>query len=65
MKTIVPGNVITSLDQLQKCEFIIVRGKPLHKGWFYSWPLRSAMRYIEQGLAFEGIKVSDEVKEDA
>jgi hypothetical protein len=66
MKTIIPGPVITSLDQLYRCEFIIVRDKPMHKGWFMSWPLRLAVLYIESRSGiYEGIKAPKETKEEA
>jgi len=65
MKTIIPGPVITSLDQLYKCEFIIVHGKRYHFGWFWSWPLRTAAGYVASGVAYEGIRVPKETKEEA
>jgi len=57
LRTIKQGNPITSLDKLAECEWIIVHGKPLHHGWFTSWPLRLAKRYLDTGAIFEGAKV--------
>jgi len=62
MKTIVPGKVITSLDQLWQCEFVLVHDKPIHKGWFSSWQMRLAALYVNSGRVYEGIRIT---KEDA
>jgi hypothetical protein len=64
VKTIVPGKVITSLDQLYKCDFIILWGKPYHKGWFMSWQFRMLAMNVEAGKIFEGVKVTKVKKGD-
>ena len=52
MKKYKPGKVITSLDELAKQDFVIVRHKVYHTGWFSSWPLRSCRYIIQAGLVY-------------
>lgn len=42
------GKPITSIDELMKQDFIYFRHKLYHKGWFGSWQLRFAKRYIDK-----------------
>lgn len=64
MKKYTPGQKITSMDELADQDFIyIVRGeysKIYHKGWLLSWPLRTALRYIEQGVIYKAVKAKEE-----
>jgi hypothetical protein len=53
------GALITSLDQLAKCEWTIIRGKPQHRGWVQSWQLRMAAGYINSGTAYEGVRLTN------
>jgi len=53
------GELITSLDQLAKCDWVIVRGKPLNRGWWRGWQLSMAIAYIEQQVLYEGIRLTN------
>lgn len=53
------GNLITSLDQLYRCSYVIVHEKPYHHGWVAAWQLRMAMLYIERKAAYEGIRITN------
>ena len=44
-----PGDMIYSLDELEKQKFIYYNGKIIHEGWFKSWPFRLACLYINRG----------------
>ena len=33
--------------------------KPYHKGWFLSWPLRTALRYLENGILYRADKIQE------
>ncbi len=68
-KKIRPGKKITSLNQLVSCEWVIVMGKPYHKGWVMSWQVSMALSYINRGVAYEGIRLTngeyyDEIPDD-
>ena len=54
------GNPITSLDELSKQEFIYFFDKITHCGWFMSWQLCMAKRYIDRGFLYYAEKVGDE-----
>jgi hypothetical protein len=58
-KKLKKGVLITTLDQLAKCEWIIIRDKPYHRGWFSSWQLSMAMGYLTHGMAYEGIRLTN------
>lgn len=51
-----PGEKITSLDELEKQEFIYCNGKIMHEGWFKSWPFRLASHYIKWGSLRHAVK---------
>ena len=53
------GAMITSLDQLARCDWIIVHGKPYNRGWVQSWQLRMAKGYVDSGRAYEGIRLTN------
>jgi hypothetical protein len=50
------GDVITSLDELAKQEFVYFFDKITHHGWFASWQFNLAMRYIERGVLYYAVK---------
>jgi len=65
-KTVVQGSLITTLDHLYRCEFVLVRDKPYHQGWVRSWTMRTAALYVESGRVYEGVKITPkETKEEA
>jgi len=53
------GKLITSLDQLAKCEWVIVNGKPLQRGWWLSWQVRLALHYVKNKAVYEGIRLTN------
>jgi hypothetical protein len=53
------GEMITSLDRLALCEWVFVRGKPYHRRWVLSWQLSMAKLYVDSGIAFEGIRITN------
>lgn len=57
------GEVITSLDELAKQEFIYWHNKIYHAGWFMSWQFRMAKRFIDAGSLYYAVSTADE-KED-
>lgn len=57
-----PGDKITSLDELEKQEFIYCNGKIMNNGWFMSWPFRLARDYIKWGSLIYAVKIEMEDK---
>ena len=55
-----PGAKITSLDELEREEFIYCNGKIMHEGWFKSWPFRLANNYIKWGSLRYAVKIKME-----
>jgi hypothetical protein len=53
------GPLITTLDQLEKCEWVIIHNKPYNRGWVVSWPLRVAAMYVKSGVAYEGVRLTN------
>ena len=53
------GEPITSLDELAKQEFVYFFDKIIHKGWFLSWQMQLAIRYIYRGWLHYAIKVGE------
>ena len=51
-----PGEKITSLDELEKQEFIYCNGKIMNNGWFMSWPFRLANGYMKNGMLRYAVK---------
>ena len=51
------GDKITSLDELAKQEFVYFSDKITHRGWFGSWQVSLALRYIERGILYYAVKV--------
>lgn len=49
------GEVITSLDELAKCNFAYVCDKIYCRGWFMSWQFRMAKGYIDRGIVFKAV----------
>lgn len=62
MRNYKQGEVITSLDDLSKQEFIFFKRKLYHKGWFFSWQLRWVSYWLNAGQFFKAIK--KELKND-
>lgn len=50
------GGKITSLDELDKQEFVYFFDKITHHGWFGSWQISLAKRYIDKGLLYYAVK---------
>lgn len=55
------GKQIISLDELSKQEFVYFFDKITHCGWFMSWQLRLAKRYVERGYLFRAEKRGDDI----
>jgi len=53
------GELITSLDHLAKCDWVIVREKRLSRGWWRSWQIGMAQAYIEQSVLYEGVRLTN------
>lgn len=53
------GPLITSLDQLARCEWVIIHGKPYNRGWVASWQFRMVKAYVDSGRAYEGIRLTN------
>jgi len=53
------GELITSLNHLAKCDWVIVREKRLSRGWWRSWQVGMAQAYIEQSVLYEGIRLTN------
>lgn len=51
-----PGDIISSLDELEKQEFIYCNGQILHHSWFMSWPFRLANGYVKYGSLRYAVK---------
>ena len=58
------GDKITSLDELEKQEFIYCNGKILHHSWFTSWPFRLANGYLKSGCLRYAVKIKTEGNND-
>ena len=43
------GDKITSLDELASQKWIYVFDKITHNGWFMSWQIRMAQRFLQSG----------------
>jgi hypothetical protein len=56
MKAYEKGELITSLDEMLKQEFIFSREKVYHRGWFCSWPIIFAQGKIQEKQIFKAIK---------
>lgn len=50
------GKPITSLDELEKQDFIYFLDKMTHRKWFGSWEFGLAARYIKRGMLFYAVK---------
>ena len=48
------GKLINSLDELIKHEWIVVREKPYHRGWFMSYMRNN---YLQQNQIYEGVRI--------
>jgi hypothetical protein len=58
-RKILKGRQIASLDHLAKCEWVVISGKPYNRGWVVSWQLRTAKGYVDAGMAYEGIRLTN------
>lgn len=54
------GAKITSLDELAGQEFIYFFDKITHNGWFCSWQLSLARRYIERDCLYYAERITDD-----
>ena len=54
------GKLITTLDELVGCKFIILREKRYHAGWFLSWPTRLALMYVSRNEVYEGVYLTND-----
>lgn len=54
------GGQITSLDELDKQEFIYFFDKITHYGWFMSWQLRFALTMINRGAIHYAVEIGGE-----
>lgn len=53
------GERITSLDEMMQQEFVMVRGKVYHKGWFKSWQISLAQNYLQVGC-YKAVPIAKE-----
>lgn len=61
------GEIITSIDELEKQEFIYISygngyEKILHEGFFKSWQLRLLAFYIRAGRLYSAVKELEDEK---
>ena len=56
------GYRIRILNELVEQEFIFFNNKITHRGWFESWPIRTAKEMIEHGCIRAAIKIESEEK---
>ena len=49
LKKYVPGDVIKSIEEFGKCEFIFAYGKLYHIGWAQNWQYSLIKNMIERG----------------
>jgi hypothetical protein len=54
------GQLIKSLNELVEQEFVYFNNKITHRGWFESWPIRTAKIMIEHNAIREAIKIESE-----
>lgn len=57
------GEVITSLDELAKQEFIFWHKHIYHAGWFMSWQFRMVKSFLDDCALRYAVKVEDEEEE--
>lgn len=55
----IKGDLITSLDELSRQEFIFHNHKVLHRGWFMSWGIRNTLDQIKRGNIWKAKKTED------
>jgi hypothetical protein len=53
------GELISSLDKLAECDWIIIHDRPYNKGWFRAWQLNVALRYISKSIVYEGVRLTN------
>ena len=58
-KKLKKGCPIATLDHMYKCEWVIIHDKPYNRGWVMSWQFRVAGNYVEHGIAFEGVRLTN------
>lgn len=56
------GYRIRSLNELVEHDFIFFNDKVTHRGWFESWPIRTAKAMIKGGCIRAAIKIESEEK---
>ena len=57
MKKYTRGKQIPSIEELVKQEFIYVNNTITHRGWFMSWQISLAKRFLESGCLFYAEKI--------
>ena len=57
------GERITSLNQLTKCEWVMVKGEPYSRGWWCGWwcgwLINTALMHINMEVIYEGIRLTN------
>lgn len=53
------GAQVKSLDEFFQHEHFIVNGKTQHRGWCQSWQLGLARHYIERGLVYVAVRLTN------
>lgn len=56
MRKYTKGDVITTIEELDKQEFIYFNNKIYHHGWWSSWQYRMVVRYLNNGWLYKAIK---------
>ena len=56
------GSPLHSLDEIAKQEFVYIRDKIYHHGWFMSAQLSYMKRCMEDGYVFKAERVSEDGK---
>lgn len=54
------GEKITSLDELIKQECVYCYGRIVQNGWFCSWQLRLAHKYIIRGCLYYAERIEND-----
>lgn len=65
MRKYIESEQIRSLDELNGQSIVYVNGKVTHCGWFQSWPIRLANRYLNAGaIRYVVPRLTQEIQED-
>lgn len=57
------GKQITTLDELVKYEFIYLRHKVYHAGWWKSWQFRDIEQLLRQGKLYKAERIGGDMTE--